>query len=147
MTLNPAEDLPGRERGDAVLRFVDSQGEVQYGQDAASLDRAVDALDGGLMIFAGRLSPTQGDGGAKATTRRDSLMVDSGASGNFMSREVAQRLSLPTFRSPTTTRVTVADGTAYRSSERVRARVRLGTHYEQVVEFALLEVPLGVDAI
>ena len=136
-----------RDEIDAVLRYVSADGRVIHpGSEewVTSLEQLGEpddeevfgtALGGGLLLFRGAVN-----------SKPMEFMVDTGATGNFISRKTVQALHLREYPAMKAARVKIADGTTHASNRCVQVKVRL-QNYCQQVELAVVDMDLGVDVI
>ena len=79
--------------------------------------------------------------------RKTMFMVDTGASGIFVTRKRVQSWGLQEQDSPTPMRVVVADGTAYESTTQVMLPIQLKGYSATVRATVLPDLDMGVDVI
>jgi hypothetical protein len=115
-----------------TLCGLSSDGEVQY--------KPPDPVTETLMIIFTAL----------IKGKRIKVMIDSGATGVFMTEGTAERLELPEVVGAAKAQVTVADGKRLTTSRTVRAKMaaetRAGT-YKQTLDFMVLPLGVKVDVI
>ena len=123
----------------SYLRYVGTEGQVVHDpldDEVPEEERSPEAAVGGrLLLFTGYVS------GSKAK-----FMVDTGATGNFVSRRTAEAMGMAEYAGPTPVRVKIADGTTHMSFKCARGRVQLQNYVDRV-EFAVVDMDLGVDVI
>ena len=126
---------PSGEDKPAYLSFIgSSQGETCFAADDRSSETP-SPVGGKLLLFSGTLA-----------RNKAKFMVDTGATGNFISQSTVRALGLRPYHADSPTKVIIADGTKYTCDRNVSVRVTLGIYATKLV-LAVLPMELGVEVI
>ena len=132
-----AHQLGSTDKRDVVhLRCVTHTGALLHElRDTPEDGEPMKSAHANLLLFRGT-----------AARQKATFLVDTGASGTFISQAAVKRWGLTPYDAQEVLRVHVADGTPYSSRQVVQLPVRL-QNYADILELHILDIDMGVDVI